>query len=300
MTEPVAVIAVCGHEAAYGRALAPVVDGGVSVVSNGRELFRSIAEHGRRGEETVVVPMTLGREPALVADTARTLRAVPAAERGTTVLAEPFGTAQHLVGWLRAAAGRVPEDSALLVTAPSGDPFEDAELYRVAALVRRHGRHPLVEVAFSDGDPDLTEGIRRCRLLGARRVTLLPATFVLPEVPGPDRAERLPVDLAGTAVSAAALRRVLAERVTDARRRLREHGDDGVGAGLTAADNHGHSHTHPPGEGRSHGHAHTHSPGDAHNHPPGEDHPHDNGPATAHRHHHLSADAADRVIRSIA
>ncbi|MFJ7416122.1 cobalamin biosynthesis protein CbiX [Streptomyces sp. NPDC098077] len=314
MAESVAVIAVCGHEAAHGRALAPVVDGGVSVVSSGRELFRSVTEHRRRGEETVVVPMTLGRDPALVADTARTLRAVPAAGRGTTVLAEQFGTAQHLVGWLRAAAGRVPEDSAVLVTAPSGDPFEDAELYRVAALVRRYGRHPFVEVAFSDGDPDLTEGIRRCRLLGARRVTLLPAAFALPEVPGPDRAERPPVDRAGPLVSAPALRRVLAERVTDARRRLREHGDDGVGAGLTAADNHGHSHTHPPGHehahgpGAAHSHAHPRGPGDAdthaHIHPPGEGHPHgplhDHGPAAVHRHHHQSADAADRAIRSTA
>ncbi|MFJ6233658.1 cobalamin biosynthesis protein CbiX [Streptomyces griseus] len=322
MAESVAVIAVCGHEAAHGRALVPVVGGGVSVVSNGRELFRSITEHGRRGEETVVVPMTLGRDPALVADTARTLRAVPAAERGTTVLAEPFGTAQHLVGWLRAAAGRVSEDSAVLVTAPSGDPFDDAELYRVAALVRRYGRHPLVEVAFSDGDPDLTEGIRRCRLLGARRVTLLPAAFALPEVPGPDGAQRPPVDRAGPLVSAPALRRVLAERVNDARRRLREHGDDGIGAGLTAADNHGHSHTHPPGQGHDHAHAHTHGPGDAHTHAhthgPGDAHthahthpacenparghpqPHDHGPASAHRRHQESADAADRVIRSTA
>lgn len=322
MAESVAVIAVCGHEAAHGRALVPVVDGGVSVVSNGRELFRSITEHGRRGEETVVVPMTLGRDPALVADTARTLRAVPAAERGTTVLAEPFGTAQHLVGWLRAAAGRVSEDSAVLVTAPSGDPFDDAELYRVAALVRRYGRHPLVEVAFSDGDPDLTEGIRRCRLLGARRVTLLPAAFALPEVPGPDGAQRPPVDRASPLVSAPALRRVLAERVNDARRRLREHGDDGIGAGLTAADNHGHSHTHPPGQGHDHAHAHTHGPGDTHTHVhthgPGDAHthahthpacenparghpqPHDHGPASAHRRHQESAGAADRVIRSTA
>lgn len=65
------------------------------------------------------------------------------------MLAEPFGTSQHLVAWLRAAAGRVPETSALLVTAPSGDPFEDAELYRIAALVRRYGRSGLVEVAFT-------------------------------------------------------------------------------------------------------------------------------------------------------
>ncbi|MEU1437205.1 cobalamin biosynthesis protein CbiX [Streptomyces sp. NPDC005786] len=304
MTDSVAVVAVCGHEAAYGRALDGVVDAGVSVVSSGRELFRSIAEHGRRGAETVVVPMTLGRDPELVADTARTLRAVPAGERGTTVLAEPFGTAQHLVAWLRAAAGRVSGDSALLVTAPSGDPFEDAELYRIAALVRRYGRHALVEVAFAGGDPDPAEGIRRCRLLGAQRVTLLPAAFALPDAPETAGAQPVPVDLAGPLVPASALRRVLDERVTDARRRLREHGEDGVSAGLTAADNHGHSHTHPPGEGHDHGHAHTHAPDEAHDHghhhPHEPGHPHAHGPGPLHTHHRPSAPGADQVIRSIA
>lgn len=314
MTEPVAVVAVCGHEAAYGRALDGVVDAGVSIVSSGRELFRSIAAHGRRSTETVVVPMTLGRDPELVADAARTLRAVPAGERGTTVLAEPFGTAQHLVAWLRAAAGRVSGDSALLVTAPSGDPFEDAELYRIAALVRRYGRHSLVEVAFAGGDPDPAEGVRRCRLLGARRVTLLPAAFALPDAPGTAGAQPVPVDLAGPLVPASALRRVLGERVADARRRLREHGDDGVSAGLTAADHHGHSHTHPPGEGHDHGHGHPHPPGEGHDdhhghphtraadeaHGHGHHHPHDKGPGPLHTHHRPSAPAADPVIRSIA
>lgn len=333
MTGPVAVVAVCGHEAAYGRALDGVVDGGVSIVSSGRELFRSIAEHGRRGSETVVVPMTLGRDPELVADAARTLRAVPAGDRGTTVLAEPFGTAQHLVAWLRAAAARVSGDSALLVTAPSGDPFEDAELYRIAALVRRYGRHSLVEVAFAGGDPDPAEGVRRCGLLGAPRVTLLPASFALPHAPGTTGAQPVPVDLAGPLVPASALRRVLGERVGDARRRLREHGDDGVSAGLTAADNHGHSHTHPPGEGHDHGHGHPHPhpPGEGHNHghphPAGEGrddhhgHPHTHAPDEAHRHghqhphepgphahgsgplhthHRPSAPGADPVIGSIA
>lgn len=318
MAEPVAVIAVCGHEAAYGRALEGVLDAGVSIVSSGRELFRSIAAHGRRGAETVVVPMTLGRDPELVADTARTLRAVPAGERGTTVLAEPFGTAQHLVAWLRAAAGRASGDSALLVTAPSGDPFEDAELYRIAALVRRYGRHSLVEVAFAGGDPDPAEGVRRCRLLGAERVTLLPAAFALPDVPDAAGAEPVPVDLAGPLVPQSALRRVLGERVADARRRRREHGDDGVSAGLTAADNHGHSHTHPPGEGHDHGHAHTageghghdhghahtHAPDGAHDHghhhPHEPGHPHEHGPGPLHTHHRPSAPDADPVIRSIA
>ncbi|WP_405406647.1 sirohydrochlorin chelatase [Streptomyces sp. NBC_01104] len=280
MAEHCAVVAVCGHEAAHGRALDGVLDAGVDVVSNGRELFRSVTAHGRRGEETVVVPMTLGRDPELVADTARTLRAVPAAERGTTVLAEPFGTAQHLTGWLRAAAGRVPESCALLLTAPSGDPFEDAELYRIAALVRRYGRRGLVEVAFTGGDPDPAEGVRRCRLLGAERVTLLPAAFALPQVP---EEGALPVEPAGPLVPASALRRVLAERVADAWRRWHEHGDDGIATGLTAAENHGHSHTHPPGEGHDHAHPHEHGTG----HP----HPH---------HHPSAAPGADPVVRSIA
>ncbi|TWG07284.1 sirohydrochlorin chelatase [Streptomyces brevispora] len=282
MAERFGVIAVCGREAAYGRALDGVVDPGVNVVPSGRELFRSVSAHLRRGEGTVVVPMTLGRDPELVADTARTLRAVPGGERAATVLAEPFGTAQHLVGWLRAAAGRVPETSALLVTAPSGDPFEDAELYRIAALVRRYGRHDLVEVAFTGGDPDPAEGVRRCRLLGAERVTLLPAGFAPPEAPEVSGAVRLPVDVAGPLVPASALRRVLAERVSDARRRWRERGDDGIATGLTAAENHGHSHTHPPGEGHDHGHGHHH------------------GPGHTHMHQHPSADGAGQVIRSIA
>ncbi|MFB7559706.1 sirohydrochlorin chelatase [Streptomyces brevispora] len=282
MAERFGVIAVCGREAAYGRALDGVVDPGVNVVPSGRELFRSVSAHLRRGEGTVVVPMTLGRDPELVADTARTLRAVPGGERAATVLAEPFGTAQHLVGWLRAAAGRVPETSALLVTAPTGDPFEDAELYRIAALVRRYGRHDLVEVAFTGGDPDPAEGVRRCRLLGAERVTLLPAGFAPPEAPEVSGAVRLPVDVAGPLVPASALRRVLAERVSDARRRWRERGDDGIATGLTAAENHGHSHTHPPGEGHDHGHGHHH------------------GPGHTHMHQHPSADGAGQVIRSIA
>ncbi|WLQ37678.1 cobalamin biosynthesis protein CbiX [Streptomyces castrisilvae] len=287
MTVSGAVIAVCGHEADYGRALDGRLGPHVSVVPNGRALFRAVAAHRRRGEDSVVVPMTLGREPGLVADTARTLRALPAGGPGAALLAEPFGTTQHLVAHLRAAAGRVPASSALLVTAPSGDPFEDAELYRVAALVRRYGRHDLVEVAFGGGDPDPADGVRRCALLGAERVALLPASFAPVDAGG---APPVPAESAGPLMPASALRRVLDERVADARRRWAEHGDDGVATGLVAADHHGHAHTHPPGEGHDHGHTHGHTHG----------HAHDHGPATGHRHHHPSADGADRAIRSIA
>lgn len=284
MTGHGAVIAVCGHEAAHGPALRGRLGPGVSIVANGRALFRSVAAHLRAAEPVVVVPMTLGREPGLVADTARTLRAVPGAGDGAVLLAEPFGTAQHLVAWLRAAAGRAPADAALLLTAPSGDPFEDAELYRAAALVRRYGRHDLVEVAFDGGDPDPAEGVRRCARLGAERVALLPASFAEAEIPG---APPVAVRSAGPLVPDPALRRVLDERVSDARGRWAERGDDGIAAGLTAADHHGHAHTHPPGEGHDHGHGHAHG--------------HRHGPATAHRHHHHpSAAGADRGIRSIA
>ncbi|MFJ1827752.1 cobalamin biosynthesis protein CbiX [Streptomyces sp. NPDC088178] len=274
MSDRCRVIAVCGHEAAYGKALHGLVDPAVTVVPGGRELFRSVAGHRRGGEEVCVVPMTFGRDPELVADTARALRALPADERSGTVLAEPFGTSGHLVAWLRAAAVRAPDAAALLVTAPSGDPFEDAELYRVASLVRRYGSHALVEVAFGGGDPDPVEGVRRCRLLGASRVVLLPAAFVLPEVPDVPGTR---VERAGPLVPPAALARVLAERVADARRQWVERGDDGVATGLTAADEHGHSHTHPPGEGhdltRGHGHAHTHT----HPHQHARRHPHVQG-----------------------
>ncbi|MEU4501733.1 cobalamin biosynthesis protein CbiX [Streptomyces sp. NPDC024089] len=275
MSDRCRVIAVCGHEAAYGEALHGLVDPAVTVVANGRELFRTVAALSRRGERSCVVPMTLGRDPELVADTARTLRALPAAERAGTVLAEPFGTSQHLVAWLRTAAARAPETAALLVTAPAGDPFDDAELYRVASLVRRYGNHGLVEVAFAGGDPDPAEGVRRCGLLGARHVVLLPAAFAEPPVPD---APGIRVERAGPPVAPAALARVLAERVADARRQWGERGDDGIAAGLTAADRHGHSHTHPPGEGHDHGHGHQHT----HPHP----HPHVHG--------------AGRVIRSTA
>ncbi|KQX79557.1 cobalamin biosynthesis protein CbiX [Streptomyces clavifer] len=288
------VIAVCGHEAGYGEALRDLGPG-VLVVPGGRELIRALGRLRRSGEEACVVPMTLGRDPGLVADTARTLRALPVAERPGTLLAEPFGTSQHLIAWLRAAANRTPETSALLVTAPVGDPFDDAELYRVASLVHRYGSHPVVEVAFTGGAPDPAEGIRRCALLGASRVTLLPAAFGLPETP---RAADTDVTAAGPLLPPAALVRVLAERVSDARRRWSERRDDGIAAGLTAADDHGHSHTHPPGEGHGHFPSHTHPTGDgpSHTHAPGEGHDDDH----AHTHQHPHVHDAGRAIRSSA
>ncbi|MGW0857628.1 cobalamin biosynthesis protein CbiX [Streptomyces sp. NPDC002690] len=303
------VVAVCGHEAAHGEALRDLETLGVVVVSSGRELYRAVAEKRPGPEQLCVVPMTLGRDPRLVADTARTLRALPRVEGSReprALLAEPFGTTTHLIAWLRAAAGRVPVTSSLLVTAPAGDPFDDAELYRVASLVHRYGHHALVEVAFTGGDPDSAEGLRRCLLLGADRVVLLPAAFAVPRSPAvPGAADRtgVRIECAGPPVSRAALIRVLAERVADARRRWSERADDGITAGLTAADDHGHGHTHPPGEGHDHGHDHPHDHDHGHDHPSGEghDHSHDHthppgeGHSHSHMHRHPSGEEHDHA-----
>lgn len=262
MADRCRVVAVRGHEAADGEALRDLAGPDVLVVQGGRELIRTLAGLSDSGEQACVVPMTLGRDPELVADTARTLRALPPVQTAAALLAEPFAGARHLTGWLRAAANRTPRTSALLVTAPTGGPFDDAELYRIARLVRGYGNHPLVEVAITGGDPDPAEGVRRCGLLGASQVTLLPAAFDVPDVPA---VAGIAVASAGPAVSRAALARILTERVADARRRWADRRDDGVTAGLTAADDHGHSHTHPPGEEHHHGPAHPHP----HPHPHG-------------------------------
>nr|WP_223244838.1 cobalamin biosynthesis protein CbiX [Streptomyces sp. CBMA156] len=254
-----------------------------TVVTGGRELYRALAARPS-GQETVVVPMTLGRDPELVADAARTVRALPSEGRrdAPVAVAEPFGDAGHLVGWLRAAASTVHAEAALLLTAPGGDPYQDAELYRVAHLVRRYGRHRVVECALLGGDPDPAEGLRRCVLLGTGQVAVLSASF-LPPVPPPAPARTTVLDT-GPLLSPAALAAVLSARATTAVRRLHESGEDGLAAALTAAGRHGLSHSHGPGGDHDHGHDHSHGPGADHHHGPGGSHSHDHTPQAHHTH----------------
>lgn len=185
MAERVAVVAVGGHESAHGAALPGLLGPEVTPVAAGRRTQRAVSVLLDRGADRVcVVPMTLGRDAGLIAETTRTLRALPAAERSRVVLGRPFGGTGQLIGWLRAAAARVPARAAILVTAPAGGPDEDAELYRLARLVWQYGTHRIVEVALIGGDPDLGRALERCRVLGAARTVAIPASFVLPPVPG--------------------------------------------------------------------------------------------------------------------
>nr|WP_223183080.1 MULTISPECIES: cobalamin biosynthesis protein CbiX [unclassified Streptomyces] len=264
---------------------------GTRVVTSGRALYRALSARPA-GQPAVVVPMTLGREPGLVAETARTVRALPAGPRGGVAVAEAFGTATHLTGWLRTAAHTRPDDTALLLAAPAGDPFEDAELYRVAHLVRRHGHHRLVEVALIGGEPGLAEGVRRCAALGARTVTVLAASLVEPVPPPAPPGVR--VLGAGPLLGPAAIDAVLGARVATALHLLREHGDDGVRRALAAAEGHGLGHAHGPGADHHHGPEDPHdSGGGPHHgssHAPAHGHPH----APAHGHEPVGQPAPER------
>jgi hypothetical protein len=237
---PGAVVLVGGHESAAGADLPPLA--GAHVAAPGRALERALetAAAAHRDRPVVIVPMTLGRDPTLVSDAARTVRwAARTHDAGRFAMAPPFGTADHLVGWLRAVCRRVPAEHAVLIAAPSADVFDDAELHRIAALVRAHGRHRLVEVGLRSRAGGLDDGVERCRALGAERVTVVSAAFGAPA----DVDERL--------LSAAATATVVQARVATACHRLSAHGDDGIAAALAADHHTGFAHSHP----HDHGHA---------------------------------------------
>ena len=210
------------------------------------------------GETVVAVPMTFGRDPTMVADTARTLRWVTDRWGGAVALAAPFGVADHLTARLRAVAGaaqsRDPE-AALLVAARAGSAFDDAELHRIVHLVRVHGAAG--EVAVATLGPDATTGIAtavdRLRRLGFQRSLVVSAGFTA-DLPAADGATP-----AGPLMGDAAVARIVSERVAAALHDL-GHGRDGIGAGLAADHDHGfaHSHDHPHPHEHPHEHSHAH------------------------------------------
>lgn len=261
-----ALVLVGGHESAGGRELPPLqlhergalVGVRSRVAASGRELelalTAALAESGA-GRPVVVLPMTLGRDPRLVSDTARTVRWAARGEHaGRIALAPPFGSSDHLVGWLRAACRELRDDAgtAVLIAAAPADPFDDAELHRVAALVRTHSGHRLVEVGLRSPSGELYDGLDRCRRLGASRVAVVPAEL------------RLRDDAATPLLSPAVIAGVVAERVQAACHRLLAHGDDGVAAALAADHVHGFAHSHANDHDHAHPHEHEHPAPHAH------------------------------------
>ncbi|TDB84877.1 cobalamin biosynthesis protein CbiX [Actinomadura sp. KC216] len=250
-----AVLTVGGHESLGGPHDPP---GGVPLPGTGgihdpgRGLRTALKEHAR----AVVVPMTLGRDPGLGQTAAQTLAWAARDRRpGDLLLAPPLGTVTHLVGWIRAAVMRTVRDEdyrgAVLLVARAADPEADAELFKVARLVRQYLPVRWVEVALTDGEPDVAEGVERCHRLGAGEVVLVPASLVSPH-PG-----HTTVRVAGPLLGRAALASLVRDRAADAERRWRRNQDDG----FARAAHHG----------QGHGHGHGHEHGDAHERPHHDD-----------------------------
>ena len=262
-------VLVAGHESAGGTELAGLAAAlpGASLTVAGRPLHDVVqARLAARADVVTVLPMTWGRDPVLVADSARTLSWLRAgAGAGRVALAEPFGAVDHLTSLLRLAVTRATArhpGATVLIAGRRADPFDDAELHRVAHLVRTHGPGTAVEVACVAGPEDLARAVDRARLLGAEQVVVVPAGFGT-TVPG--ATDRQDVHLGGPLLPVAVMAQVAGRRVADARHAL-QHGDDGIDAGLLADHDHGYAHSHAV-EGDEHGHAHPHGHAHGHGHP---------------------------------
>ena len=258
----------------------------------------------RNSAPIVVVPMTFGRNPTLVADTAKTLRwlgtqasssgsppasspvsspasspvsspaSSPVSSPVPLALADPFGTTDHLTAWLRTAAvdvrRRAPQ-SAVLIVAQAANPFDDAELYRIAHLVRTHGAGNPVEAATVSGIDELVAAVQRMRLLGNAETVVVPGGFLRTAALHGDEVPFDEDGLAGASfygplLSGQATLRVIRERVRDALHAL-DHGDTGIDSGLAADHGHGYAHSHAFDDAHGHGHSHDAANGHTHSHP---------------------------------
>lgn len=261
------VILVGGHESAGGADLVRFeadIDGAISA-SPGRGFHNTVSAALAAGETVVVVPMTFGRNPTMVADTAKTLAWLAGTYRGRIALTSPFGQPDHLTAWLRTAANRAKVKNpvtALLIVAPPSNPFDEAELHRLAYLVATYGALGEVGVAIADDEAGLAASLERLRRLGAERIVTAPAGFAA-TLPSSDAEYTEPL------MSDAAIVRVIRTRVRDALLAL-ETGHDGISDGLMADHGHGYAHSHVfeegQGTGHSHGHSHTHAHSHEHSH----------------------------------
>jgi hypothetical protein len=232
-----AVVIVGGHEDGARVALDPLVEHGpvLRAGSPRKPLEEAVNQALESTDQPVcVVPMTLGRDPLLVADTARTLMSLSGgAAAGRVMLAEPFGNATLLTGWLRVAVASVvgqhdKTELAVLLTANAANRFDDAELFRIAHLVQVQEGLPWVEVAFRGGQPNPAEGVERCEQLGARQVAVISADF------GSATDSPLPKVIdGGDLLTPATVSGMLLTRIAGAMLKLSQ-GDDGIAAGLDA------------------------------------------------------------------
>jgi hypothetical protein len=287
---PVRTILVGGHESADGADLVRlerVVEGAVAA-QPGRQFHNTVSDALTRGETVVVVPMTFGRNPTMVADTAKTLKWLSAKHPGKVALTAPFGSIDHLTAWLRTAANEaraVDPDAALVVVAPRSNPFDEAELHRVAYLVGTHGALADVVPAILDDDAAVTTAIDRLKRLGIEHTVVVPAGFAASSSAAFGSGALADARFAGPLLSDSAIAGVIRTRVRAALDALAD-GHDGIGDGLEADHGHGYAHSHAFEDSQG-GHSHSHG-GNSHSH--GHTHPHTHGTEEPHSHAHDHAD----------
>lgn len=287
MAHPTSVrtILVGGHESADGADLVRLeaVTPGATVARPGRQFHNQVSEALSSGDTVVVVPMTFGRNPTMVADTAKTLKWLEAKHPGRLGLAAPFGTIDHLTAWLRTAANSaraVDPDAALVVVAPRSNPFDEAELHRVAYLVATHGAAEEVFPAIVETGGTIAPVIDRLRHLGIERSVVVPAGFAATSDERFGEGDLAGARFAGPLMTDSAITRVVRTRVSTALDDL-ANGHDGIAAGLDADHGHGYAHSHAFEEGgNSHPHPHPHP----HSHADGTTHTHDHEGLHAHVH----------------
>lgn len=284
---PPRVFLVGGHESADGADLVRLEDtiDGARAARPGRQFHNRVSEALDAGEVVVVVPMTFGRNPTMVADTAKTLRWLAAKHPARLALAAPFGSIDHLTAWLRTAANAAraeDPDAGLVVVAPRSNPFDEAELHRVAYLVATHGAADEVFPAIVDDGGSIAPVVERLRRLGIGRTAVIPAGFAAH--PTEDLEALDGARFAGPLMSDAAIARVVRTRVAAALAALGQ-GEDGVADGLDADHGHGYAHSHAFEEG-PHSHPHGHSHGHGHGHSHTHSHTHSHADGTTHTHEH--------------
>ena len=260
---PVLTVLVGGHESADGADLArfePLVDGS-RAARPGRRFHDLVSAALADGDTVVVVPMTFGRNPTMVADTAKTLRWLGAKHPGRIALAADFGTIDHLTAWLRTAANAVRADdptAGIIVAATRSNPFDEAELHRIAYLVAAHGAAGEVFPAIVDDD-GVAPVVARLHRLGIERSVVLPAGFAAASAEPFGTGQLAGARFGGALMSDAAVARTVRDRVAAALADLAA-GRDGIAAGLDADHGHGYAHSH------AFAHEHTHADGTTHAH----------------------------------
>ncbi|MGO1949668.1 MAG: hypothetical protein ACTH1D_08540 [Mycobacteriaceae bacterium] len=240
-----------GAEASPPDVLAGVT--GFPVATGPRDLARHTEQAREQDATLVVIPAGTNRDLTSITQAAQALRW--AQRSGAKVVLGPsLIDATRAIAELRRHLRSAAKDhDAVLFTARTVDPFADAELVRRVRLAQQFSEKLLVEVAFEGSWPSVGTGRERLGLLGATAAADIRADLAT----GGDATALFRPSALATATEQAS---------HTALHLLRDHGDDGIAAGLLADHETGFAHSHGDEDGHSHSHGHSHPHSHAHTH----------------------------------